>query len=78
MQIPKELDKWIMWKVTAINPSLTHAWSEAQLMEDARYDLGRDMARGLRRTLKELIRQRQIIKVGDKYQLPRRKVYKWR
>ena len=74
MLVPKELDKWVVWKLSALDSSETHAYTESQLLEDVRYDLGKNLTRGLKKVLRDLARQRRIVKVGDRFQLPNRSV----
>ena len=73
--IPKTLDEFVIWKVTAVNPDETVRWTETDIKRDADHDLGKGVARALPKTLKSLVAKGQIKKVGRHYQLPNKRVY---
>ena len=74
--MPTNVDAWVIWKLTAINSELTHPHTEAALVEDAKYDLGKGITRELKAGLKRLVGLRKIVKSGDLYRLPNCKPYR--
>ena len=73
--IPKTLDEFVVWKLTAVNPNETLRWTDADIKRDAEHDLGKGLSRELTKTLKRLVAQGQIKKFGRHYQLPNKRVY---
>lgn len=73
--IPKTLDEFVIWRLTAVNPEETLKCTDADIKRDADNDLGKIKMTDLSKSLKGLMTKGQIVKKGRHYQLPDKRVY---